>query len=74
MDFNMAPESDAYQRSNPVEENAILCVEALARVPQQVNKWGHKTTKMLIPNLYNIYYNQVIPACRRDYERMARNL
>ncbi len=65
MAFNLAPEADVYRRANPVEEEAVACIEALARVPQQVNKWGHDITKLCWPNLYKVYYEQVIPACEK---------
>lgn len=63
MAFNLAPKADVYRRANPEEEEAIACIEALARVPQQVNKWGHDVTKLCWPNLYRVYYEQVIVAC-----------
>jgi hypothetical protein len=71
MRFNLAPKADAYSRDNPVEEEAIACIEALARVPQQMNKWGHKATRVLMPNLYKIYYTQVIPACIKSYQVLS---
>lgn len=64
MAFNLAPEAEAYRRSNPLEEEAIACIEALARVPQQANKWGHDATKACWPKLYSFYYGQVIPSLR----------
>lgn len=73
MRFNLAPIADAYKRDNPVEEEAIACVEALARVPQQANKWGHNATERMMPNLYKIYYGQVIPACIKSYEQLSGN-
>lgn len=69
MAFNLAPDADAYRRDDPDEEEAIACIEALARVPQQVNKWGHEVTRMMWPKLYDIYYEEVIPANIRAYER-----
>lgn len=71
MMFNLAPKADVYQRDDAVEEEAIACVEALARVPQQVVKWGHAVTRHAWPNLYRIYYEQVIPATIRDFERIS---
>ena len=62
MRFNLNPRAPVYERKNPKEQEAIMCVEALARVPQQVVKWGHETTKFMYPNLYRFYYNKVIPA------------
>lgn len=68
MRFNLAPKADAYSRDDPVEEEAIACIEALARVPQQVNKWGHKATRVLMPYLYKVYFTEVIPACIKSYQ------
>lgn len=70
MKFNLEPKADAYARQDPVEEEAIACIEALARVPQQVIKWGEAITRTMMPNLYGIYYNQVIPACITAYENI----
>lgn len=71
MKFNLHPIAPVYQDKNPVVEEAIICVEALARVPQQVVKWGHRTTKYLYPNLYKIYYEEVIPAVIKNYEQRS---
>ena len=71
MKFNLEPKADAYERDDPDEEEAIACIEALARVPQQVNKWGHDITARAMPNLYKIYYEEVIPDCIRAYEQIA---
>ena len=74
MKFNLAPEADAYVGRNPRETEAIACVEALARVPQQVIKWGHETTRFMMPCLYEIYYKQVIPACYKAfYDRTGKH-
>lgn len=61
MKFNLAPVADVYARDDKEEEIAIACVEAIARVPQQCVKWGHITTSVMMGNLYDIYYNEVIP-------------
>ena len=61
MRFNLTPRAPVYERKDPREQEAIMCVEALARVPQQALKWGHKTTQFMYPNLYRFYYNKVIP-------------
>lgn len=71
MRFNLAPQADVYKSDDPDEEEAIACIEALARVPQQVVKWGHLVTSTLMPNLYQIYYGEVIPACIKSYETMS---
>lgn len=72
MKFNLHPKASVYENENPTIEEAIICVEALARVPQQVNKWGHKTTQYLYPNLYAIYYEEVIPAVIKSVENITR--
>lgn len=69
--FNLEPKADVYSRQNKTEEEAIACVEALARVPQQVVKWGKNETKLFYPNLYKFYYTEVIPGCIRAYETLA---
>ena len=63
MAFNLAPEADVYRRDDPLEEEAIACIEALARVPQQMHKWGHAAVKFGWPRLYEVYYGAVIPGC-----------
>jgi hypothetical protein len=63
MAFNLAPDADAYRRADPEAEEAIACIEALARVPQQVHKWGHRAVAFAWPQLYGFYYRQVIPGC-----------
>jgi hypothetical protein len=72
MAFNLAPQADVYQNSNKQIEEAIACVEALARVPQQCNKWGHSVVKLLYNDLYKIYYYEVIPQCIKDYQRLTQ--
>lgn len=62
MAFNLAPDADVYKRPDPQEEEAIACIEALARVPQQAAKWGHAATRACWPKLYALYYGQVIGA------------
>lgn len=64
MAFNLAPQADAYRRENPMEEEQVACIEAVARVPQQVQKWGHRAVQLAWPNLYAVYYGQIIPACQ----------
>lgn len=70
--FNLSPEADVYQDDNPLKEEAIACIEALARVPQQVIKWGHHATYCCTPNLYGVYYHTVVPDCRSAIIQMAR--
>ncbi len=71
MMFNLQPVADVYSSEDKNEEIAIACIEALARVPQQANKWGHKSTLFFWRNLYKFYYYKVIPRCISDYERMS---
>jgi hypothetical protein len=73
MKFNLAPIADVYKSEDKLEEEAIACIEALARVPQQAFKWGHKLTNLMMPHLYTIYYQQVIPACITAYENMTNS-
>jgi hypothetical protein len=73
MQFNLEPKADVYARADKREEEAIACIEALARVPQQACKWGHLTAKIAMPNLYQIYYQQVIPACIETYQNLTGN-
>lgn len=71
MAFNLAPKADVYSSSDRLEEEAIACVEALARVPQQANKWGHINTRFFWRNLYKFYYDTVIPNDIAIYETMS---
>ena len=71
MSFNLEPKADVYSSSNQDVEVAIACIEALARVPQQANKWGHKHANFFWRNLYRFYYDKVIPGCIHDYEVMS---
>ncbi|MBN8827170.1 MAG: DUF2748 family protein [Sphingobacteriia bacterium] len=69
--FNLDPKAEVYKRKNPEHEEAIACIEALARVPQQVIKWGRNETKVFMPNLYKVYYSEIIPGCVRAYETLG---
>ncbi len=71
MKFNLAPVADVYKRDDKEAEIAIACVEALARVPQQANKWGHITTSVMMKNLYIVYYQEVIPDLIKIYENIT---
>lgn len=71
MKFNLSPVADVYKRDDKEAEEAIACVEALARVPQQVMKWGYITTMATMSNLYKIYYVQVIPSLINSYTAMT---
>lgn len=70
MKFNLSPVADVYKREDKEEEEAVACVEALARVPQQVMKWGYLTTKNMMRGLYQIYYGEVIPSLIDVYNVM----
>lgn len=62
MAFNLAPDADVYRHPDPLVEEAIAVIEAVARVPQQVHKWGHAGVANAWPHLYAFYYKGVIPA------------
>ncbi len=64
MAFNLAPDADVYRHPDPLVEEAIAVIEAVARVPQQVHKWGHAAVALAWPNLYRFYYETVMPANR----------
>lgn len=68
MAFNLAPNAEVYRRPDPAEEEAIAVIEALARVPQQVAKWGHKAVKFTWPGLYAAYYGQVMAGVQNGLE------
>ncbi len=66
--FNIAPKADVYRNDDPKIEEAIACIEAIARVPQQVNKWGHDAVGTFWPNMYKLYYQDIIDGCILSYE------
>jgi hypothetical protein len=74
MGFNLEPKADVYANENKEIEEAIACIEALARVPQQAQKWGHDICKRIMKDLYKIYYNQVIPANIETYHNLTGEL
>jgi len=69
--FNLAPKADVYSSKNKDVEEAIACIEALARVPQQANKWGHYLAKVFMKDLYTTYYEKIIPGCINAYEALS---
>lgn len=71
MKANLNPVADVYKREDKESEIAIACVEALARVPQQANKWGHITTGVMMKHLYKVYYEEVIPDLIDIYEKIT---
>lgn len=70
--FNLSPKADVYKKDNKDEEEAIACVEALARVPQQANKWGKPLTQIFMKDLYVTYYKTVIPGCVVAYQNITK--
>lgn len=72
MKSNLAPTADVYMRQDLEEQEAIACIEALARVPQQAIKWGHLATLSLMSNLYDIYYNQVVKTLITNYSSLHK--
>ena len=72
MAFNLEPKADVYSNPNKDVEEAIACIEALARVPQQRYKWGEATVKYLTPHLFKIYFDEVIPRCIADFENLTK--
>jgi hypothetical protein len=73
MIFNLEPKADVYANQDKNIEEAIACIEALARVPQQERKWGKKTVEFLTPSLYKLYNFEVLPRCVEDYERSTNS-
>lgn len=72
MHSHLSPIAEVYKRKDPEAQEAISCVEALARVPQQVNKWGYLTTRATMHDLYKVYYNEVIPSLIKNYQHMTK--
>jgi hypothetical protein len=62
MEFNLAPDADAYRNPDPLVEEAIACIEAVARVPQQEHKWGVAAVAFSWPGLSQFYAGTVLPA------------
>ncbi len=71
MKANLNPIADVYKREDKEAEIAIACVEALARVPQQANKWGYITTRTMMKHLYIVYYKEIIPDLINIYEKIT---
>ena len=61
MAVNLAPEADAYRHPDPLIEEATMVIESVARVPQQVHKWGHAAVRAAWPALSAFYFGTVIP-------------
>lgn len=72
MQAQLSPGADVYKRDDKEAEEAISCVEALARVPQQVMKWGYLTTRATMHDLYRVYYNEVIPSLIDSYNHLTK--
>jgi hypothetical protein len=64
MAFNLTPDADAYRHPDPLIEEAILVIEAVARVPQQIHKWGKEAVFASWPALSLFYFDTVITSCR----------
>jgi len=71
MMFNLAPQADVYKRADPLAEEAIVCIEAVARVPQQAVKWGHAAVQCCLPSLYTLYYGTIVPGCEKAANRLS---
>lgn len=71
MKSHLSPLADVYKRDDPEAEEAISCIEALARVPQQVIKWGYLTTRATMHDLYKVYYSEVIPSLIENYRHVT---
>ncbi len=69
---NLDPQADVYRRNNPREEEAVACIEAVARVPQQVVKWGHQAVRITTPALYAFYYGEIVSACEKAARAMLQ--
>lgn len=69
MAFNLAPDHEAYHRADPQAHEAMLCMEAVARVPQQAVKWGASATSLCMANLYRLYYHEIVPGCAKAVQR-----
>ncbi|MBY0408164.1 MAG: DUF2748 family protein, partial [Rickettsiales bacterium] len=67
--FNLTPDHEAYRRPDPAQHEAMQCMEALARVPQQAVKWGPRATALCMSGLYRLYYGEVVPACEKAVAR-----
>ncbi len=71
--FNLYPQHEAYTRSDPLAQEAIVVIEAVARVPQQVVKWGHEAVRTTEPALYRLYYGTIVPACEKANRRYQQS-
>ncbi len=63
MAFNLAPDADVYRDPDPLVEEAIAVIEAVARVPQQEHKWGVAAVAAAWPELSRFYNLTILPAC-----------
>lgn len=72
MSFNLAPDAGVYRDPDPLVEEAIAVIEAVARVPQQVHKWGYSGVAQAWPMLSHFYFDTVIPACMASVEHPLR--
>ena len=73
MQSHLSPIADVYKREDKDASEAIACVEALARVTQQVMKWGYLTTRATMHDLYHIYYHEVIPSLIENHNHLTHS-
>lgn len=69
MMFNLEPLSPAYKNEDENIEKAIMCAEALARIPQQEIKWGKYMVKTFTPNMQKFFYSRIIPEELETYRK-----
>lgn len=71
MAFNLAPDADVYRDPDPLVEEAIAVIEAVARVPQQEHKWGAAAVAASWPELSRFYNQTILPACVGEVARTS---
>jgi hypothetical protein len=62
MAYNLAPAAEVYRDDDPAVEEAIAVIEAVARVPQQIHKWGDGAVRFAWPGLHAFYHETVLAA------------
>ncbi len=67
--FNLEPQAQAYRNQNKNIEKAIMCAEALARIPQQEAKWGRALVRYFTPNLRKYFYESLLVEELKTYQR-----
>lgn len=71
MAFNLAPDADVYRNPDPLIEEAIAVIEAVARVPQQEHKWGADAVAAAWPELSRFYHQTILAACMQEVARVT---